>query len=78
MILTPALAKPEIIVAISRPAVTAAENTINKRVPAVTGIFSPFVSPLATVPMLTSPVRPGANVTTAPGIGAKVLSGVVD
>lgn len=65
-------------VAISIPAVTAAENTSNKRVPAVTGMASPLVIPELVLPRLMIPVRGGARVTAAPGIGVKVLSGAVD
>ncbi len=65
-------------VAMSVPAETAAENTIISRVSAATGIDRPVVMPLLVVPMATTPVRAGANVTAAPGIGVKVLSGVVD
>ncbi|MDF2567912.1 MAG: mucin 17-like protein, partial [Oscillospiraceae bacterium] len=55
-----------------------AVNTIKSRVSAVTGIASPVVSPLLIVPIATTPVSGGANVTIAPGIGANVLSGVVE
>ncbi len=46
------------------------------RVPAVTGMFNPVVNPLLTSPILTTPVKVGPSVTEAPGIGAKVSSGV--
>ena len=38
----------------------------------------PVVSPLLIEPSESIPVRGGANVTTAPGIGLKMLFGVVD
>ena len=55
-----------------------AVNTTNSRVPAVTGMDRPVVSPLEMVPILTTPVRLGATVVLAPGIGVTMLSGVVD
>jgi len=73
---SPPLANPVSIVAISIPAVTLAESTNISRVPAVTGIESPVVKPLETVPMLTSPLNGGARVTVAPGTGAKLSFGV--
>ena len=69
----PALAKPVIAVAMSIPAVTDAENTSMRRVPAVTGIERPVVIPLLVVPMATNPVSAGANVTSAPATGENVL-----
>ena len=74
----PALAKPETVVAISSPAVTSAEKTIRIRSPVATGIDRPVVTPLEVVPIATIPVRAGASVTMAPGIGVKTSSGVVD
>ena len=75
---TPALANPITEVAMSIPPATSAENTINNRVPAATGIFR-FVSiPLLIVPIDTRPLRDGDNVTLAPAIGENTLSGVVD
>jgi hypothetical protein len=58
--------------------VTAAENTISKRVPAVTGIAKPVVNPEVIVPMAMMPVSGGAKVTMAPGTGVKISLGVVD
>lgn len=55
-----------------------AENTSSKRVCAVTAIFSPVVIPLLILPIEISPVNAGARVTIAPGIGEKILFGVVD
>jgi hypothetical protein len=55
-----------------------AENTNSRRVCGVTGIAKPVVMPLLIVPRARTPVRAGANVTTAPGTAVKVLSGVVD
>lgn len=75
-IFRPALAYPAIVEATSRPAVTVAENTINKRVCAVTGMLSPVVMPLLIVPRAIIPVKEGANVTKAPGTAVKLLSGV--
>jgi len=54
------------------------EYTIINLVCDVTGIDKPVVRPFETVPIETMPVKGGANVTIAPGIGVKVLSGVVD
>jgi hypothetical protein len=54
------------------------ENTINRRVSGVTGIANPVRIPRLTSPIPIKPVRAGANVTTVPGIGEKVLSGVVE
>ena len=72
----PALAYPAMVEATSRPAVTVAEKTINKRVCDVTGILSPVVMPLLIVPRAKTPVKGGANVTKAPGTAVKLLSGV--
>jgi hypothetical protein len=52
----PALAKPVIVAAISMPAVTAAENTNSKRVPAVTGMDKPVVNPELVWPIAIMPV----------------------
>lgn len=60
-------------VAMSIPAVTAAEKTSMRRVPATTGIARPVAKPLLFVPMATTPVSGGANVTSAPATGVKVL-----
>ena len=54
------------------------ENTSKSRVPAVTGMERPLVSPLDRLPMEITPVRAGASVTIAPAIGEKILFGVVD
>ena len=72
-IVSPALAKPEINVAISIPAVTSAEKTSMRRVPAVTGMAIPVVRPLLKVPTATNPVSGGANVTSAPATGVNTL-----
>ena len=66
------------VAAISRPAVTSAENNKSNLVPAVTGMFSPVVIPLLILPIEITPVREGDSVTTAPGTATKVLLGVVD
>ena len=66
------------MVARSMPPVTAEENTIIKRVPAVTGIARPVIIPLKSVPTDTNPVREGARVTVVPATGAKLSSGVVE
>jgi hypothetical protein len=63
------------VLAKERP-VAVEEKTINKRVSGVTGIDSPVVRPLETLPIAIIPVNAGANVTTAPGIGVNKLSGV--
>jgi hypothetical protein len=74
---TPALVKT--LTELTRVAPKAVpETTSNKRVPSVTGMASPVSIPELMVPMAATPVRAGARVTTAPGIGVKVLSGVVD
>ena len=74
---TPALVKT--LTALRRVSPEAVpETTSNKRVPSVTGMTSPVSIPELMVPMGAIPVRAGARVTTAPGIGKKVLSGVVD
>ena len=54
------------------------ENTINRRVPAVTGMDNPVLMPLLVVPIPNIPVKAGANVTVAPTTGEKVLSGTVE
>ena len=77
MILTPALAYPEIVFIRLEPEAVA-ENTRSRRVPAVTGIAKPFAVPLLVLPKATIPVNPGASVTTAPGIAVKLLSGAVE
>ena len=55
-----------------------AENTISKRSSGATGMDNPVVRPLLIVPSESIPVSGGANVTTAPGIGLKMLFGVDD
>lgn len=54
-----------------------AENTIRRRVCAVTGVSTPNVAPLTKVPRLIVPVIGGSG-TIAPGIGVNVLFGKVD
>ena len=66
------------VAATSKPAVTSAENNKSNLVPAVTGMFSPVVTPLMILPIEIAPVREGDSVTTAPGTSTKVLLGVVD
>lgn len=75
---TPPLALPVIVVAMSMPAVTLAENTSSSLVPAVTGMDKPDVMPLLVAPMATMPVNGGASVTEAPGTAVKILFGVVE
>ena len=75
---SPALAKPVIVVAMSMPSVTSAENTSSRRVVAETGMFKPVIKPLLMVPMLTAPVRSGNRLTEAPTMGVKILLGAVD
>lgn len=55
-----------------------AENTINKRVCGVTAIFRFVVMPPVIAPSEINPASEGVNVTIAPGIGVKILLGVVD
>lgn len=55
-----------------------AEKTSKSLVAGVTGIFNPVIIPDDIVPRANAPVKEGAKVTIAPGIGLKVLSGVVD
>ncbi len=57
---------------------TPAENIKSNLVPAVTGMFSPVVTPLLILPIETNPEREGDSVTTAPGTATKMLLGVVD
>jgi hypothetical protein len=50
----------------SIPAVTAAENTISRRVSAVTGIARPVTIPFAVSLIPTIPVNVGARATAGP------------
>ena len=74
----PALATPVIVVAMAGPAVTLAENTIIKRVSAVTGIENPVNIPLKLDPASNAPVRTGNSDTKLPKTGENTLSGVVE
>ncbi|ACV63876.1 hypothetical protein Dtox_3125 [Desulfofarcimen acetoxidans DSM 771] len=77
VIAAPALAYSVTVLIRSRP-VAVAENTNNKRVSCVIGIDNSVVILWLVLPSEIVPVRAGANVTTAPGTGLKVLLGVVE
>ena len=65
MIDTPPLAAPVKVAAKGSPAVIAAENTSNKRCPAVTGIDKPLVMPLLLKPRPIKPDRVGDRVDSS-------------
>lgn len=73
----PALAYPVIVLISERP-LAVAEKTSRILVSVDIGILSPVVNPLDIVPKPIGPVNEGVNVTIAPGIGVKILFGVVD
>ncbi|WP_424475322.1 hypothetical protein [Oceanobacillus kimchii] len=77
----PALAYPATVVATVSP-VPVTEKTINNRSPAVTGIDSPDISPLAIAPIDIIPVKLGVRATfpkpTKPTVPANPVNKTVN
>lgn len=68
----PALTVPVILVAMPVP-VTVMESTNASRVPSVTAKLMAPDEPKVEVPMVITPVKPGASVTVEPAMCANVL-----